>query len=180
MFSSGFAETSDYQAATADSTHFDAEDNISEAGSFASSKLTRYFEDSDDEEDELEGDDAEGVISDTTPNSQPARLLRNDSFTSLASSPSKGSVDDSTAHSDTEIETEGRNVRAKLSHMSSPSGGAPVEAGLDSTKEAAFHTPSRLHVVVKDVAYITYRAVLYYVSAQSLVELHLIHADGNA
>jgi hypothetical protein len=65
-----------------------------------------------------------------------------------------------------------RNVRPKLSHPSSPrnldvalDGGEPDWTKLSAppdAKEAA--GPKKMRVVIRDVAYATYRAVLYYVS----------------
>ncbi|KAF7968460.1 hypothetical protein HWV62_30547 [Athelia sp. TMB] len=165
MFSSGFAETSDYRAA-ADSLQSDAEDNASEAGSYAS-KLTRYFEDSDvEDEDEEPADNIDGAASDTTLNAGPKS--RNDSVTSLASVPSRDlSEEPPAAYSDNEIE--GRNLRAKLNRLSSTGDTVRSEAGSDTTQQPEAHSPNRLHVVVKDVAYITYRAVLYYLYTDGIV-----------
>ncbi|KAF7981441.1 hypothetical protein HWV62_33449 [Athelia sp. TMB] len=156
-------KTSDYRAA-ADSLQSDAEDNASEAGSYAS-KLTRYFEDSDvEDEDEVPADNIDGAASDTTLNAVPKS--RNDSVTSLASVPSRDlSEETPTAYSDNEIE--GRNLRAKLNRLSSTGDTVRSEAGSDTPQQPEAHSPNRLHVVVKDVAYITYRAVLYYVSTQT-------------
>lgn len=69
---------------------------------------------------------------------------------------------------------EGRNVKQKVNHPSSPRSDrasalldshdpAPAQAKLDISKEQV-PGPAKLQVVVKDAAYSTYRAVLYYVS----------------
>jgi hypothetical protein len=79
-----------------------------------------------------------------------------------------------------EREEERRAVRRKLSHMSS--GGAGGDDGVPrtsaSTTTAVDHAervgetipgPKKTRVVVKDVAYVTYRACLYYVGVFSLL-----------
>ncbi len=55
-------------------------------------------------------------------------------------------------------EGEQRNVRAKLSHPSSP------RSSPDPTSRYNTFGPPKLRVVVRDVAYSTYLAVLYYAS----------------
>lgn len=59
-----------------------------------------------------------------------------------------------------------RNVRAKLSHPSSPrSRDQAIDHVPDDSKvEAEGPGPRKVRVIVKDVAYTTYRSVLYYVS----------------
>jgi hypothetical protein len=62
-----------------------------------------------------------------------------------------------------------RNVRAKLSHPSSPRSCEREidiidEARIEPKLESEEPEPRKIRVVVKDVAYTTYRAVLYYVS----------------
>lgn len=63
-----------------------------------------------------------------------------------------------------------RNVRAKLSHPSSPrSRDQAIDHVTDDSKaeakvEAEGPGPRKVRVIVKDVAYTTYRSVLYYVS----------------
>lgn len=168
MFSSGFAETSELTPNAGGDTQSDVDDAASETPSFSSSKWTRYFEDSDDEEDGMLVDDVDEATSESMPSSQlTSNLALSDSLASLSPT-TKDSVDDSaTAGSDNE--TDGRNVRPKLTHHSSPGGGAErlePEWQLGSKAEPV-SGPTRLHVVVKDVAYTTYRAVLYYVSVSA-------------
>jgi hypothetical protein len=58
-----------------------------------------------------------------------------------------------------------RNVRAKLTHPSSPrSRSVAIEPTTDDLKNDPEEPgPKKARVIVKDVAYTTYRAVLYYV-----------------
>jgi hypothetical protein len=64
-----------------------------------------------------------------------------------------------------------RNVRQKLAHPSSPraSDAQIIPRGVPSVVEKEALGPPKLRVVVKDVAYATYRAVLYYVCPFSCV-----------
>jgi len=59
-----------------------------------------------------------------------------------------------------------RNVKQKLAHPSSPrdSNAQIIPRGVGPVVEREVPGPPKLRVVVKDVAYATYRAVLYYVS----------------
>jgi hypothetical protein len=175
VFGSGFAETSDITASAAGDTQSDIDDATSETPSFSSSKWTRHFEDSDDEDDEMFIHSADDIAFESVLNSQTAPpsgiLVRRDSVVSLPSPAKDTSEDSATVGSDNE--TEGRNVRPKLSHPSSPgSRTLPIERQepeWQHIKSEPLHGPSKLRVVVKDVAYTTYRAVLYYVSAWYLV-----------
>jgi hypothetical protein len=58
-----------------------------------------------------------------------------------------------------------RNVRQKVAHPSSPRGGDAlvIPRGATPAVDRDVPGPPKLRVVVKDVAYVTYRAVLYYV-----------------
>lgn len=156
--------------ATGVDTQSDVDDAVSDAPSFSSSKWTRHFEDSDDEDDEMliEGVDEpafESALSSQTALGSVGPISR-DSVLSMATPLKDASEDTATVGSDNESEI--RNVRPKLSHPSSPRSGSQ---GLDKeepewqqiSKSSTVPGPSKLHVVVKDVAYTTYRAVLYYV-----------------
>src|ERR1700683_2172296 len=153
-------------------TQSDVDDTASEAPSFSSSKWTRHFEDSDDEDDEMLIESVDDTSFESVPNGETAlssgRLVRRDSEMSLPSPVKDTSEDSATVGSDNE--TEGRNVRPKLSHPSSPGNRTftlekQVPEWQHNSKSDPIHCPSKLHVVVKDVAYTTYRAVLYYVGA---------------
>ncbi|KAG5654252.1 hypothetical protein H0H81_005495 [Sphagnurus paluster] len=78
---------------------------------------------------------------------------------SLPLDPPATSVAENAAGDDDQMEQEGeRNVRAKLSHPSSPRSN---QVSLPS-RPSETSTPPKLTVVVKDVAYSTYLALLYY------------------
>ncbi|KIM89085.1 hypothetical protein PILCRDRAFT_812980 [Piloderma croceum F 1598] len=176
MFGSGFAETSDTTVSGAGDIQSDVDDAASEALSFSSSKWTRHFEDSDDEDDEMlfnDGADDTGFepVSDSQNDMSSGTLDRRDSVVSLPSPAKDTSEDSATVGSDNE--TEGRNVRPKLTHPSSPGGTAALEKQEPGWQHVSRsdpqHGPSKLHVVVKDVAYTTYRAVLYYIYTDIIV-----------
>lgn len=66
----------------------------------------------------------------------------------------------------TSDDEEQRNVRQKLSHPSSPRSSPPLEPPVSTTpynNRSVLPGPSKQRVIVKDVAYTTYRAVLHYV-----------------
>lgn len=92
-----------------------------------------------------------------------------------------GSDDQSLANADGEDAVDGsaatagsRNVKAKISHPSSPrsreqtmdltTDELKTEPKVEPKVEPEESGPNKVRVVVKDVAYTTYRAVLYYVS----------------
>jgi hypothetical protein len=168
VFGSGFAETSDITGHAEGDAQSEVDDTASEAPSFSSSKWTRHFEDSDDEDDEILADSVDDNNFESVTNSQTGSLVRKDSMVSLHS-PVKDVTPEDSATVGSDNETEGRNVRPKLSHPSSPRGRPftlerPEPEWHHVTKSDPIHGPNKLHVVVKDVAYTTYRAVLYYVS----------------
>jgi hypothetical protein len=181
VFGSGFAETSDTTVSGAGDIQSDVDDAASEALSFSSSKWTRHFEDSDDEDDEMFNDGADDTafepVSDSQNDLSSGTLERRDSVVSLPSPAKDTSEDSATVGSDNE--TEGRNVRPKLTHPSSPGGTVALEkqelGWQHVSRSNPQHGPSKLHVVVKDVAYTTYRAVLYYVG----LSLHLLNGPFN-
>lgn len=176
MFGSGFAETSDASGAMGDETYSNADDAASEAPSFSSSKWTRHFEDSDDEDDDMLVDDPTDSVFASASSSQihlPSRNPPRSSSAMSLTSPMKDTSEDSaTVGSDNENDNEGRNVRPKLSHPSSPgitnqqlerpdAGWQNIPPNFQPTDPIP--GPNKLHVVVKDVAYTTYLAVLHYV-----------------
>lgn len=182
VFGSGFAETSDSTAAVGADTQSDVDDAASDTASFSSFKWTRHFEDSDDEDDEMLADSPDDPIFETDSSSQTAQpsggLTSEDSVASLPSLFKDTTEKDSaTVGSDTEAES--RNVRPKLSHPSSPRN---TGIGFNSQEPEWQHVaksdpipgPNKTRVVVKDVAYTTYRAVLYYVSSP-FTHIYIIH-----
>lgn len=175
MFRSGFAETPDSVAPLGPDLQSDMDDAASDTASFSSSKWTRHFEDSDDEDDEMLVDCPDDPVFELTsnnpPNPQPSEGLDSrDSMGLFPPSPVKDTTmteDLATVGSDNETESS-RNVRPKLSHPSSP---RHVGLGFDMQEPEWQHVPksgpipgpNKTRVVVKDVAYTTYRAALYYV-----------------
>ncbi|KAG6841703.1 hypothetical protein C0991_007975 [Blastosporella zonata] len=111
------------------------------------------FEDSDDDEDE-----AESAASQPGPEPSSRHVSPPSEAIAIAAP-----VPDSSQEDDYEVDEEDgeRNVRAKLSHPSSP---RTNHESLPSTVPAA-----RLSVVVKDVAYTTYKALLYYLYTDTVV-----------
>ncbi|GBE83235.1 hypothetical protein SCP_0502820 [Sparassis crispa] len=189
MFHSGFAEASsdgpafDFESASLDS---DPADDGADTSS-----LTRQFEDSDDEDDDevLDNDqdqdhDIEVVNRDPPPDAAPEGVHENvqsnssDVFESWQGIGDEHSSQQGTAESD---EQPHRNVRAKLSHPSSPrtrelaleqqevnvppAPNPPADANPSSTVPG----PRKTRVVVRDVAYATYRAVLYYIYTDTII-----------
>ncbi|KAG6850067.1 hypothetical protein H0H93_001617 [Arthromyces matolae] len=142
MFGSDFVEGSSEQLQTAMDVQPTANVIDSEGDIFM-----HEFEDSDDE------DEAELVTA-------RADADNNSSQPSPALKPDETSVSQSTSD-EVEVEGEQRNVRAKLSHPSSPrTSAAPLSDGPVSPRSS---------VIVKDVAYTTYMALLYYLYTDIIV-----------
>ena len=172
VFSSGFVEASTDVNMTNPQPDHDEGDTASD-----STCLFRQFEDSDDEEDDLMSDLPDEPSFDGT--------IEPDVLETSVSSTTPPVVEDSTVkHSEgtanadnsvvPSIITEGdesRNVRPKLSHPSSPrSMGVSLVMGPDCLNHIssppetpAVPGPKKMQVIVGDVAYATYKAVLYYV-----------------
>ncbi|GLB38245.1 putative RNA recognition motif containing protein [Lyophyllum shimeji] len=150
MFSSDFAEGSPEESQTL----VDAQHAPSIIDSDANLVMTE-LEDSDDEED---GDTATSPHDEETSSSQVSLPL-DSSATSTA---------DDAMNEDDDIERQGeaRNVRAKLSHPSSPRSHDAVAL---PSRSPDLPTTSKLTVVVKDVGYTTYRALLYYLYTDTIV-----------
>ena len=146
MFNSGFAEGSSEGPLTP-RTRIESEPGILES---ESNLAMNEFEDSDDEEDDDAMDDSPIEV-ESVPQQSGA-------LDYLATSPAENIIDDD------ETEEDHRNVRAKLSHPSSPRSSQLLSLSPQTSQS----TPgSKMTVVVKDVAYSTYLALLYYVSEAS-------------
>ncbi|KIJ45648.1 hypothetical protein M422DRAFT_59802 [Sphaerobolus stellatus SS14] len=132
--------------------------------------LMRHFEDSDNEDD----DDTIGC---TSPDFDANDSEYHDMGADEVESPTEQKTQHVTINQDedtdmvndenlTESSTtlpDGRNVRPKLSHSSTP---RSVQQPLERTE---FPGPKKTRVVVRDVAYPTYRAVLYYLYTDNIV-----------
>ncbi|KAF8073868.1 hypothetical protein FPV67DRAFT_1479610 [Lyophyllum atratum] len=153
MFSSGFAEGSPEESQTLLGEHgapsiIDSDANL----------VMSEFEDSDDEDD-VDIDTEDTSHHDAEPSSSQVSLPLESSATSIA----ENAMDE-----DVDIETEGeqRNVRAKLSHPSSPRSN---QTAILPSRTPDLPKTSKLTVVVKDVAYTTYLALLYYLYTDAIV-----------
>ncbi|KAL1950799.1 hypothetical protein VTO73DRAFT_5923 [Trametes versicolor] len=190
MFSSGFAEAAPVDSGDADALDDSQQDDASVSSVTA---YARHFDDSDFEDDEesvmLEND------RDETVEPPPLGELRSPTLaddkkpisTDDTSSQKRRAEDEETpseserenAADDGEDPQTQRNTRPKLSHPSSPrSRDVGLEQpttplGVVEPKPARnipeVPGPKKLRVVVKDVAYATYRAVLYYIYTDMIV-----------
>ena len=143
MFNSSFAETLEGTTATPKS----ASRGLTSPGGTDSGTIMHEFEDSDDEDDD---------VFDTSPISSEQDLPPT---TSLEAS-SIYVVDSQTEHVDTKRGEEAVYPPSSQSQMSPRS---MTHRPLDS-----FRGSSKITVVVRDVAYTTYRAMLYYVGIQAV------------
>lgn len=166
MFSSGFSEASSDQG---QQSGVDTDDGASD-----DTYLGRQFEDSDDEDDEFmtraidepsfDGTAELQIEEDAGPSVPVIGTNHTESSALLAEDDTKESSGE-----DAQI----RDVRPKLSHPSSPRSQdvALNKSESDWTKISALPEakdvagPKKMRVVIRDVAYATYKAVLYYVSA---------------
>jgi hypothetical protein len=121
---------------------------------------TNEFEDSDDEED----DDA---MDDSPVDTEPAVPHHSGGLDSLATSPAENLIDE-----DEVAREDQRNVRAKLSHPSSPRSSQPIAL---PQRPPESPSESKMTVIVKDVAYSTYITLLYYVSRANRYALRSLH-----
>ncbi|KAI9462177.1 hypothetical protein F5148DRAFT_982826 [Russula earlei] len=164
MFNAGFVEASSDQFTfeiTGD-TNLDS----AEATSEYYTALNAHPEDSDEEDEAYDPGEADG----DPPNSDAELEDGLDIPRDLLESGISVAADDEPADGDSDESGEGedgksRNVRQKTAHPSSPRAGdlqiIPRSAA-PPTVEREAAGPPKLRVVVKDVAYATYRAVLYY------------------
>lgn len=163
VFNSGFAEAShdDTPLTIANiASPSETNDRASEVTAFSGN-----FEDSDEEDEDildnasadisqLEFEDRTLLPEDTNNDEEAAPKFPAEPFTS--------NIDLTDDTDKAEEDEDRRNVRAKLSHPSSPRSHDPPLA-LTSGYPNTLAGPSKMRVVVKDVAYSTYFAVLHYV-----------------
>ncbi|KAG1715720.1 hypothetical protein ID866_1436 [Astraeus odoratus] len=172
LFRSGFAEASAddvAQQSKADTEDLDATSDYMYP--------CRHYDDSDDEDDVLAHMSDEpsldgameteyGSHSPTPTHVETSAVEPVADSTTIGNSPPHGAT----------LEDESRNVEAKLSHPSSPRNpGTPfrsdqeqVQAAGPPEKEETIG-PKKMRVVIKDVAYATYKAVLYYIYTDVIV-----------
>ncbi|KAI0056539.1 hypothetical protein BV25DRAFT_1864558 [Artomyces pyxidatus] len=173
MFSAGFAEASSDKF-TISVGREGSPDNNDGASEFTA--LGAQFEDSDEEE---EGEEEEP---DDTGDGDPPNFDFEREDTHLGTtnpvpppgSPSRDMLEPSLPTmeiSEEQDDGESRNVRPKLSHPSSPRNSpapAVVATRFNSRGRDDVPGPQKQRVVVKDVAYATYRAVLYYLYTDAI------------
>ncbi|KAI0338892.1 hypothetical protein BDW22DRAFT_1336950 [Trametopsis cervina] len=130
------------------------------------------FEDSDDEDDEIEDSSVESCLELRLPESP--RALKD----SRPSSWALGVEGEQAVANDLD-ESQGRNVRSKTSHPSSPREHCAEvtttdrqlqdsQAQTDSKIDTYIPGPTKIKVVVRDVAYSTYRSVLNYIYTDTI------------
>ena len=158
VFNAGFVEASSDQL-TFEITG-DSMDSVDAASEYTA--LGAHPEDSDEEDEAYDPGEADG----DPPNSD---VEPEDVFEVPSNSPEPVTVE-SVEPADDDHSGEGedgksRNVRQKLAHPSSPRAKEAqiIPRGPPTVVEREVPGPPKLRVVVKDVAYATYRAVLYYV-----------------
>ncbi|KAH7920470.1 hypothetical protein BV22DRAFT_1039810 [Leucogyrophana mollusca] len=165
MFGSGFAEASSDQLSSR--AHSDTDDGGSD-----STYLMRQFNDSDDEEEDEE------LLSDTT--DEPSldgtvEVPSSEEATGSSANRSESTAPTSEDAQPPEDSEEQRNVRAKLSHPSTPRSRelalekSDVDWSILAPGPQAIPGPKKLRVVIRDVAYTTYRAVLYYIYTDVII-----------
>lgn len=168
MFNSGFAEAShdDTPLTIANiASPSETNDRASEVTAFSGN-----FEDSDEEDEDildnasadisqLEFEDRTLLPEDTNNDEEAAPKFPAEPFTS--------NIDLTDDTDKAEEDEDRRNVRAKLSHPSSPRSHDPPLA-LTSGYPNTLAGPSKMRVVVKDVAYSTYFAVLHYLYTDTI------------
>ncbi|KAF8133856.1 hypothetical protein EV363DRAFT_1258331 [Boletus edulis] len=169
MFGSGFVEASaDVNMGHPQPDHDEA-DTASD-----STYLSRQFEDSDDEEDDLMSDLPDEPSFDGTIDLDGPEIAISHATTPMVEDSAVKHVE-GTAPSTTTERDESRNVRPKLSHPSSPrSKDVSLMTDPDCSNRVSSHSetvpgPKKMQVIVGDVAYATYKAVLYYLYTDVIV-----------
>ena len=160
MFNAGFVEASSDQF-TFEITGDSSLDSIDATSEYTA--LGAHPEDSDEEDEAYDPGEADG----DPPNSDPepedvfemTRDLLEPGVSVEVELPADG--DENGEGEDGKV----RNVRQKVAHPSSPRASEVqiIPRGVAPVMEREVPGPPKLRVVVKDVAYATYRAVLYYV-----------------
>lgn len=169
MFGSGFAEASADDGVIQSQMDADDLDAVSDY-----MYPSRQYDDSDDEDDDLPTDILDepcldGVIEteDTSDSSSPTRVAP--STVEPVADP------EDTGHTSSQgvVPEEDRNVKQKASHPSSPrSADVALKAEqpfVIPSEKAIVPGPRKMRVVIRDVAYATYKAVLYYIYTDVIV-----------
>ncbi|KAG2112321.1 uncharacterized protein F5147DRAFT_81048 [Suillus discolor] len=168
MFSSGFSE------ASSDHGQYDVDDGD---GASDDTYLSRQYDDSDDEDDEFTTQTIDEPSFDGTVESQ----IEEDAgpFVVPVASTGDTELNVHSVESDAQMSSgpEDGNIQPKLSHPSSPRSNsvAPDTNAHDWMKPTApakckeVAGPKKMRVFIRDVAYATYRAVLYYIYTDVIV-----------
>ncbi|KAH0832106.1 hypothetical protein J3R83DRAFT_13015 [Lanmaoa asiatica] len=180
MFGSGFVEASTDVNMGLPLLDHDEGDTASD-----STYLFRQFEDSDDEEDDLTSDLPDEVSFDGTIETDVPETGVSHTWCEapvVEDSATKHSEETADAESSVVLSTvaegdEARNVRPKLSHSSSPrSKDVSLMTDPDCSSRVSLPPetpvvpgPKKMRVLVGDVAYATYKAVLYYIYTDAIV-----------
>lgn len=170
MFRSGFAEASadDLPKSQIDTEDIDASSDVT---------YSYQYNDSDDEDEDFVADFSEEPSFDSTEETE--YLTDSSTPTRVPSVIESGAIPDtsgSTRPTDAVAGEEDLNVTASASHPSSPRSTdaslkcRPGEAqSTTPTETVEVQGPKKLRVVIKDVAYATYKAVLYYLYTDVIV-----------
>jgi len=174
VFSSGFSEASSDQGQGGDTDDGD--------GASDDTYLGRQFDDSDDEDDEFMTQTADEPSFDGSVEVQIEEDIGPSVPTVGITNPESSvhAVEDGTQISSGPEDAHIRNIQPKLSHPSSPRN---LDVALDKDEPDWMKLsaqpnakgavgPKKMRVVIRDVAYATYRAVLYYVSMNSITLLY--------
>jgi len=155
MFNAGFVEASSDHTFEITGDSLDNIDTTSEYTAFGT-----HPEDSDEEDEAYDPGEAGGDLPNSDAEPEDVFVIPRD----LPEQASVESVEPADGDHDGEREDrETRNVRPKLAHPSSPRArNAQIIPRGPTLVEREVPGPPKLRVVVKDVAYTTYRAVLYY------------------
>lgn len=172
VFNAGFVEASS-DTSTFEITGDTNLDNVDASSEYTA--LGTHPEDSDEEDEAYDPGEYDGdpPISDHEPEDVPRDFL--EPGISVAAEEAEGGDDGGGEGEDEKP----RNVRQKVAHPSSPRGANAqiLPRSAATTIDRDIPGPPKLRVVVKDVAYATYRAVLYYVSLFSYFTWDFTHAS---
>ena len=173
VFNAGFVE------ASSDTSTFEIAgdtnlDNVDAASEYTA--LGTHPEDSDEEDEAYDACESDGdpPNSDHEPEDVPRDFL--EPSISVVAEEGEGGDDGGGGEGEDE---KPRNVRQKVAHPSSPRGANAqmLPRSTTTTADKDVPGPPKLRVVVKDVAYATYRAVLYYVLLFTYVFWNVTHTS---
>lgn len=158
VFNAGFVE------ASSDQTTFeitgDSMDNVDTTSEYMA--FGTHPEDSDEEDEVYDSGEADGDLPNSDAEPEDVFVIPRDLSEEVSVVESVEQAEAS--HNGEGEDGKSRNVRQKLAHPSSPRArNAQIITRGVTVVEKEVPGPPKLRVVVKDVAYTTYRAVLYYV-----------------